>query len=83
MPPLMLIMHSERERIGKREWHSAKEKVKRKLSRSVCGSEHEKVFFFRCLKAVCLNFPEPLLLQEMIANGNKVLANGTEEEEGG
>lgn len=67
--------------MGKRDWHSAKERVKRKLSQSVCGSEHEKVCFFRCLKAVCLNFLKPLLLREMIANGIQVLPNGTEEEE--
>lgn len=57
--------------------------MKRKLSQSVCGSEHEKGFFFRCLKAVCLNFPKPLLLREMIANGIRVLPNDTEEEEEG
>lgn len=60
-----------------------KEKVKRKLSQSACGSEHEKVCFFRCLKAVCLNFLKPLLLWEMIANGIKVLPNGTEVKEKG
>lgn len=69
--------------MGMREWHSAEERVKRNLSQSVCASEHEKVFFFRCLKAVCLNFPKPLLLREMIANGIKVLPNGTEEVEEG
>lgn len=58
----MLIMHSERERTGKRDWHSAKERVKRQLSQSVCGSEHGTVGFFQMFKSSSSELSEAIII---------------------